>query len=77
MDFDNPVVLDRDKRLTLVRVPDPKRGLEMKFRSESTATFVCFFFALMGRKHDAEVEFTCCHSQKVRKLAFRRVFCPT
>ena len=24
----------------LVRVPDPKRGLEMKFRSTSPATFV-------------------------------------
>ena len=26
--------------IPLVRVPDPKRGLEMKFRSESPATFV-------------------------------------
>ena len=27
-------------RELIVRVPDPKRGLEMKFRSESPATFV-------------------------------------
>ena len=31
----------------IVRVPDPKRGLEMKFRSESTATFV---FLLLWEK---------------------------
>ena len=55
-----------------VRVPDPKRGLEVKFRSESSATFV--FFALMGRKYDAEVEFTCCHSQKSAKVGFSKGF---
>ena len=56
----------------IVRVPDPKRGLELKFRSESSATFV--FFALMGRKYDAEVEFTCCHSQKSAKVGFSKGF---
>ena len=44
----------------------------MKFHSESRATFVSF--ALMGRKHDAEVEFTCCHSQKSAKVGFSKGF---
>ena len=26
----------------------------------------------MGRKHDAEVEFTCCHSQKSAKVGFSK-----
>ena len=34
---------------------------------------ICFF-ALMGRKHDAEVEFTCCHSQKSAKVGFSKGF---
>ena len=34
---------------------------------------ICFF-ALMGRKHDAEVEFTCCHSQKSAKGGFSKGF---
>ena len=34
---------------------------------------ICFF-ALMGRKHDAEVESTCCHSQKSAKVGFSKGF---
>ena len=34
---------------------------------------ICFF-ALMGRKHDAEVEFTCCRSQKSAKVGFSKGF---
>ena len=34
---------------------------------------ICFF-ALMERKHDAELEFTCCHSQKSVKVGFSKGF---
>ena len=32
--------MKKKREKAIVRVPDPKRGLEMKFRSESPATFV-------------------------------------
>ena len=59
----------------IVRVPDPKRGLEMKFRSESPATFVSLLSwgeNMMLKSNPLVVIL-----KKMRKLAFRRVFCPT
>ena len=49
---------------------EKRPGSEVSFRVLGN---ICFF-ALMGRKYDAEVEFTCCHSQKSAKVGFSRGF---
>ena len=49
---------------------EKRPGSEVSFRVPGN---ICFF-ALMGRKYDAEVEFTCCHSQKSAKVGFSKGF---
>ena len=49
---------------------EKRPGSEVSFRVLGN---ICFF-ALMGRKYDAEVEFTCCHSQKSAKVGFSKGF---
>ena len=49
---------------------EKRPGSEVSFRVLGN---ICFF-ALIGRKYDAEVEFTCCHSQKSAKVGFSKGF---
>ena len=67
------------KRLFECKQPcsdNPCARSEMRPRNEVSFRLpgnICFF-ALMGRKRDAEVEFTCCHSQKCAKVGFLKGF---
>ena len=58
--------------LGLVPVPISRKSTRKKFRSTQPATF--FFFRSNGRTNTTEHEFTCCHSQKLSKVGFSKLF---